>query len=310
MARTALLVGLAAALAAAGSVAVLAQARRGGRGGPVGRPEPPPAGEVPPTAKVAAGGLDRASALLAASALCDSAVEHYRGLFHNKAMYVPLAVSALTLATRGLDATGSLPGRPIQRGIVNGLALATGIVGTGFHLYNITKRPGGFGWLNLFYAAPLGAPAALSLAGLLGTAAHRLRRGEATPSGPQLAGLVSIGLLGTAAEAGLLHFRGAYHNPAMVIPVTAGPAAAVLLARAALSAQSRPAVARWALRLLAGIGFAGSAFHAYGIRRNMGGWRNWSQNLLNGPPLPAPPAFTALAIAGLAALRLIEEKRQ
>jgi hypothetical protein len=34
----------------------------------------------------------------------------------------------------------------------------------------------------------------------------------------------------------------------------------------------------------------------------MGGWRNWSQNLLNGPPLPAPPAFTALAIAGLAAL--------
>ena len=34
----------------------------------------------------------------------------------------------------------------------------------------------------------------------------------------------------------------------------------------------------------------------------MGGWRNWSQNMLNGPPLPAPPAFTALAIAGLAAL--------
>ena len=40
--------------------------------------------------------------------------------------------------------------------------------------------------------------------------------------------------------------------------------------------------------------------------RNMGGWRNWSQNLLNGPPLPAPPAFTALAIAGIGALDLIE----
>jgi hypothetical protein len=37
----------------------------------------------------------------------------------------------------------------------------------------------------------------------------------------------------------------------------------------------------------------------------MGGWRNWSQNLLNGPPLPAPPAFAALAIAGLVAVRLI-----
>ena len=181
------------------------------------------------------------------------------------------------------DAAGGGGALPLPRAAVNGLALATGIVGTGFHLYNITKRPGGFGWLNLFYAAPLGAPAALSLAGLLGTAAHRLRRGETTPSGPLLAGLVSIGLFGTAGEAGLLHFRGAYHNPAMVIPITAGPAAAALLARAALAAraspgQSRPALARWALRLLAGVGFAGSAFHAYGIQRNMGGWRNWSQN--------------------------------
>jgi hypothetical protein len=41
----------------------------------------------------------------------------------------------------------------------------------------------------------------------------------------------------------------------------------------------------------------------------MGGWRNWSQNILNGPPLPAPPAFTALAIAGLVALSLIEKRR-
>jgi hypothetical protein len=63
------------------------------------------------------------------------------------------------------------------------------------------------------------------------------------------------------------------------------------------------------LWLVAGVGLLGSAFHAYGISRNMGGWRNWSQNILNGPPLPAPPAFTALAIAGLAALSLIERRR-
>jgi hypothetical protein len=37
----------------------------------------------------------------------------------------------------------------------------------------------------------------------------------------------------------------------------------------------------------------------------MGGWRNWRQNVLVGPPLPAPPAFTALAIAGLASLDLL-----
>jgi hypothetical protein len=38
----------------------------------------------------------------------------------------------------------------------------------------------------------------------------------------------------------------------------------------------------------------------------MGGWRNRSQNIFSGPPLPAPPSFTALALAGLAALGLRE----
>ena len=49
-------------------------------------------------------------------------------------------------------------------------------------------------------------------------------------------------------------------------------------------------------------------FHAYGVSRNMGGWRAWSQSLLNGPPVPAPPSFTGLALAGLAALGLAEHR--
>ena len=103
----------------------------------------------------------------------------------------------------------------------------------------------------------------------------------------------------------LMHFRGAYHNPAMIIPVTAPPAAAALLTGATVFPRlAKPAAL--ALKALTGVGLLGAGLHAYGIQRNMGGWRNWSQNLLNGPPLPAPPAFTALAIAGLAALKLIE----
>ncbi len=39
----------------------------------------------------------------------------------------------------------------------------------------------------------------------------------------------------------------------------------------------------------------------------MGGWRNWSQNALSGPPLPAPPSFTGVALAALAGLRLLED---
>jgi uncharacterized membrane protein YphA (DoxX/SURF4 family) len=95
----------------------------------------------------------------------------------------------------------------------------------------------------------------------------------------------------------------------MVIPVTVPPIAAGLLVGASAAPGRSHPLARWVLRLVAAAGLIGSGFHAYGIGRNMGGWRNWSQNILNGPPLPAPPAFTALAIAGLAALSLIERRR-
>jgi hypothetical protein len=50
-------------------------------------------------------------------------------------------------------------------------------------------------------------------------------------------------------------------------------------------------------------------FHARGVARQMGGWANWSQNLLSGPPLPAPPSFSALALAGRAALELRARER-
>ncbi|MDQ2860944.1 MAG: hypothetical protein M3T55_09520, partial [Pseudomonadota bacterium] len=127
-------------------------------------------------------------------------------------------------------------------------------------------------------------------------------------AGRLVAAVTSAGLLGTVGEVALLHFRGAYHNRFMFLPVSAPPLAAALLAKAAArpTQKSRP-FTRWWLRLTAALGFAGVGFHAWGVSRGMGGWRNWSQNLLNGPPLPAPPAFTALALAGLTALALMEE---
>src|SRR5689334_21890769 len=41
--------------------------------------------------------LHGAAAILALSVLVDSAVEHYRGSFRNRAMYAPLGASSLTL---------------------------------------------------------------------------------------------------------------------------------------------------------------------------------------------------------------------
>lgn len=261
--------------------------------------------------------LNRATGLLASSVLLDSGIEHYRGSFKNRFMFVPPVISALTLAA---SAHGTADMRPLAhraRQAVFSAAAIAGLAGTGFHLYNVLKRPGRLDWQNLFYGAPLGAPTAILLAGLLGAAAEEVRHTARTrsphvlglPAGRLLAAVSGVGILGTVAEAALLHFRGAYHNPAMYAPVTIPPLSAAMLLGAAVSTSPRRGrIARGWLRLTALLGFVGVGFHTFGVARNMGGWRNWTQNVLNGPPLPAPPSFTGLALAGLAALRLLRER--
>lgn len=262
--------------------------------------------------------LNRAAGMLAASVLADSALEHYRGSFKNKAMFTPLVVAGLTLA---MSLHGTADRRPVAHRARDASYLSaavTGLIGTGFHIYNVTKKVGGLSWQNVFYGAPLGAPMAILLSGMLGFCSERVRangrrrsrRIFKLPAAETVATVSALGLIGTSGEAGLLHFRGAFHNPFMAVPVTLPPIGAGLLAGAVLNGGRRMrGLARWWMRLLALMGFAGVGFHAYGVSRNMGGWRNWSQNILNGPPLPAPPSFAGLAMAGLAALELIREAR-
>lgn len=270
-----------------------------------------PAGVAAQEHVIAARSFNLSSALLALSVLADSAVEHYRGSFKNPAMVTPLVSGVLSLFA-GLHG-GRDPRPALHRGrhAIYVFAAAAGIAGTGFHLYNVTKRVGGWSWSNLFYAAPLGAPTALVLSGGLGAIGERLRDQPAEdprlldmPAGRALAFAVAVGLAGTTAEAALLHFRGAFQQRAMYAPIIIPPVAAALMLRTALGVSHRRRLTRWWLRLTAGLGIVGMAFHARGIARCHGGWRNWSQNLLSGPPLPAPPSFTALALAGLAAVRL------
>ncbi|WGS55247.1 hypothetical protein LFL96_35550 (plasmid) [Paraburkholderia sp. D15] len=261
----------------------------------------------------AARSFNRSSALLALSVLTDSALEHYRGSFDNPAMWAPLAVASLSLAA-GLHGGSDREKRAhrVRHAVYYGAA-ATGLAGTGFHLYNVTKRPGSLSWNNLFHAAPVGAPMALLLSGALGAVAERLRDEPAheprlfgMPAGRALGLLVAAGLIGTVGEAALLHFRGSFQHRAMYAPVSVPPVAAALLTLAALAQPRERWYIRLWLRATALLGVAGTGFHARGIARRQGGWRNWSQNLFAGPPLPAPPSFSALALAGLAALKLRE----
>ena len=259
--------------------------------------------------------LNGAAAVLSFSVLTDSAMEHYRGAYHNPAMYLAPIVAASALAN-SIHMTATPEHFGIARTMLASIALATGLGGFGFHTYNIAKREGGLNLLNLFYGAPLGAPWAMTLSGLAGLAGSRLvaeseqnqpGRLLGFPAGPLLAWATAAGLIGTVAEAGLLHFRGAFRNPFMLLPVTLPPVTAIGLALAAIN----PGFVRWAKPLLqatAAMGMAGSGFHAYGVSRNMGGFYNSSQNVLNGPPLPAPPSFSGVALAGLGAVKLLEAR--
>lgn len=250
----------------------------------------------------AAQGLDDGAAILALSLFADSALEHYRGGFYNPVMYVGPSVSACVIAATATPL-------PRTRGATGAIAIVAGGVGTGFHLWNILKREGGLSWLNLFYAAPALAPAGVSIAGVLLISAdaareHRMSAGAAR----LLCGGMAVGLLGTSAEAALFHFRGAFHNKAMYIPVSIPPLSAVVLMGAALKGRSSP-LARNLLRATTVVGLLGTFFHARAISREMGGWQNWSQNILAGPPIPAPPSFTGIALAALGALRLMQARR-
>ncbi len=254
--------------------------------------------------------------MLGASVLLDSAMEHYRGSFHNVAMTLPLLASGLSIAGNGARAIrfSSPTGNSAARFALHGTSAAIGAVGLGFHAYNVLKRPGAVRLGNLFYGAPIGAPAALVLAGLLGAAGDELTRTrtayarrDALSSSRTIGAITASGIFGTVAEAGLLHFRGAFHNPAMWLPIALPPVAALSMARDV----ARRAPHRLTLGLLvatAAMGIAGVGFHAFGIARNMGGWRNWRQNLLAGPPIPAPPAFTGLAIAAIGAFLLMRSE--
>src|SRR5204863_414130 len=73
--------------------------------------------------------LNGSAAMLAFSVLADSAIEHYRGSFQNRAMYVPLAVSTLTLGGSLFGVADARPDKHIARDVIYGAAAATAFAG-------------------------------------------------------------------------------------------------------------------------------------------------------------------------------------
>ncbi|WP_078522906.1 hypothetical protein [Thioclava sp. F28-4] len=246
------------------------------------------------------------AAIMGASVLFDSALEHLRGDFRRDEMYVAPLTGATAMAAALAEPRRSKRGRMLEATHLTSVGI--GVAGMGFHLRNISRRPGGVSWNNLFYAAPLGAPGALIMSGLFGMVTHRMAQTEGYEHlhGRELAFLTALALVAESGEVTLLHFRGAFHDKAMYLPVTLPPlTAAGLMAQAIYPHRQFRRRLTFLLRAVEGLGYVGTGFHALGVARNSAGWRNWRQTTLAGPPMPAPISFAGLGKTGRAALDLL-----
>ncbi len=248
--------------------------------------------------------------LLAADALAG----HYRSGFAFRSQYAPFVSGGVLIVAAVAAAIApdtSWTTRALR--VAGWLTVVTGVVGFGFHhYYGIAKKPGGYKWLlhYLMYGAPQLAPLALAAAGVLALIAAQGLSGQTSFAGMSLRvallGFLSAALVGAILQAGILHYRGAFNNPAMYAPLVA-PLLAVFGSAWIAFAPSRPAshalaVLLWMTFLT---GFVGLGMHLRGMGRQMGGLYVFLFNWLEGPPAFAPGLFAGFAAVGLVTVHLL-----
>lgn len=257
-------------------------------------------------------------ALLAAAMtlllLADALAGHYRSGFAFRSQYAPFISGGLLIISAA--AASVAPDWAWTKGalrVAGWLAVASGVIGFGFHhYYGMAKKPGSYRWWlhHLLYGAPQIAPLGLTATGALALIAAQGLAGETNFAGVEmrvlLLGFVAVALAGAILQAGILHYRGAFNNPAMYAPLTA-PLLTVILSAWMVVASSRAAAL--ALTILLWLtfltGFVGLGMHLRGMGRQMGGLYLALFNWLEGPPAFAPALFAGLAAVGLVAIYLL-----
>jgi hypothetical protein len=107
---------------------------------------------------------------------------HARGAFQNPAQWIPVVTLPVAGAVSALAATSDTPTARTAAQAASGWTALLGAVGTGFHLYGLHRRYGGYGrgsflfnWLN---GPPAPAPLQMIGLGLAGLAAERAGGGR------------------------------------------------------------------------------------------------------------------------------------
>jgi hypothetical protein len=271
-------------------------------------------------------------------------LEHYRGSYGQKVMYTPVLLSPLLLAA-GLWASRSRWAARYVLPLVSTAVLADGVVGFGYHVRGISRKPGGWRLpvMNLVTGPPLFAPLLFGVGGYLGLVASFMRRDEDPRrellrrlSRPRsilpsilprrfrsagswkeeiragrfqrhMAGATAAAALLSGAEALYSHYKNAFRYRVEWTPLIVAP----VLAATAIGAIFKPKIARRLLPVASGLAIANGAigfcYHVRGVKRRAGGSKHLLYNLLYGPPVFAPLLFAAAGFLGFLASRLRRE---
>jgi hypothetical protein len=123
-----------------------------------------------------------------------------------------------------------------------------------------------------------------------------------------LSGLTAAAALVTTAEIYFEHYRASFGNKMMWSPIVVTPPVIV----AGIAGVFSRRWAKTALPVTAAIytlnGLVGEYYHARGVARRPGGWKEASYNVPMGPPLMAPGLMTIVGAMGLLAAVLRRER--
>lgn len=264
--------------------------------------------------------------------------EHYRGSYSNPIMYTPVILSGVVAGT-GFSGIFSRWGARVALRVASSITLADGIIGFGFHIRGIARKPGGWGLpiTNIVMGPPIFAPLLFGTSAYLGLMASYLRREEELGSiteraretidqvGPgesgwredlrygrfqrHLSAVTFFWALFSGFEAWYSHYKSNFRykvqwSPVILTPLIMASAAGAVkssrMANTALPASSALALANGAI---------GFYFHARGIFRRPGGAKKPLYNALYGPPIFAPLLFAACGFLGLMASLLRREHK-
>jgi hypothetical protein len=262
------------------------------------------------------------------------AYEHYKGGYSNPIMYSPVILSGVLATAAVAGFFSRLAARTFLRYAAY-ITLADGVIGFGFHIRGIARKPGGWRLpiTNIVMGPPIFAPLLFGTSAYLGVIASYLQReedfglrGRAVGLAPwrrndfrndirtgrfqrHLCAVAAMGTLASGAESWYSHYKDNFKYRVQWSPILLTP----LMLFATLGARRSKLIANTLLPVASALlllnGTIGVGYHLRGILQRPGGKKKPLYNILYGPPIFAPMLFAACGLLGMLAYLMRREPR-